>query len=101
MRLLVFFDLPTQTSNERKRYAKFRKMLISHGFSMLQYSVYERITRNYDDCEKYISIIEANKPLQGDIRCLSVTERQYERLKLIIGSDEGRQDYGDNDFIEI
>lgn len=98
---MVFFDLPTQTKAERKRYARFRKMLIKHGFSMLQYSVYERITRNHDDCEKYISIIEANKPPEGDIRCLSITEKQFEGLRLIIGSDEGRPDYDDEDLLEI
>ena len=101
MRLLVFFDLPTQTKEERKIYSHFRKMLVRNGFSMLQYSVYERITRNYDDCESYISIIEACKPPKGDVRCLAVTERQFERLRLIIGSDEGRPDYGDSDLLEL
>ena len=101
MRLLVFFDLPTGTKQERKNYAIFRKFLIKHGFSMLQFSVYERITRNHDDCEKYISMIELNKPPQGDIRCLRVTEKQYESIRLIIGSNEGKNDYSDDDFIEI
>lgn len=101
MRLLVIFDLPTHTKSERKEYARFRKMLIKHGFSMLQYSVYERITRNFDDSESYISVINANKPPQGDIRCLTITEKQYERIKLIIGSDENRQDYKDDELLEI
>lgn len=101
MRLLVFFDLPTGTKAERKHYAIFRKFLIKHGFSMLQFSVYERITRNHDDCEKYISMIECNKPPYGDIRCLRVTEKQFEGINLIIGSNEGKNDYSDEDFIEI
>ena len=101
MRLLVFFDLPTHTKDDRKIYAGFRKLLVKNGFSMLQYSVYERITRNNDDCERYISLIEANKPPKGDVRCLAVTERQFERLRLIIGSDEGRPDYGDSDLLEL
>ena len=101
MRLLVFFDLPTGNKEERKNYAVFRKFLIKQGFSMLQFSVYERITRNHDDCEKYISVIEKNKPPVGDIRCLKVTEKQYEGIKLIIGSKERENDYSDEDFIEI
>ena len=101
MRLLVFFDLPTGSKVERKHYAVFRMFLIKHGFSMLQFSVYERITRNFDDCEKYISMIESNKPPKGDVRCLKVTEKQYEGIKLIIGSNEGKNDYSDEDFIEI
>lgn len=101
MRLLIFFDLPTHTKQERKSYSAFRKMLIKHGFSMLQYSVYERITRNYDDCESYISVINSHKPPKGDIRCLAVTEKQYERIRLIIGDKENQQDYSDSDIIEI
>ncbi len=68
---------------------------------MLQFSVYERITRNHDDCQKYILMIENNKPPCGDIRCLQVTEKQYENIKLIIGSDEGKNGYSDEDFLEI
>ena len=101
MRVIVFFDLPTSTKAERKQYAIFRKFLIKHGFSMLQFSVYERITRNHDDCEKYITMIENNKPPKGDIRCLKVTEKQYEGIKLILGSNEGKNDLSDEDLIEI
>ena len=98
---MVFFDLPTGTKAERKQYAAFRKFLVKHGFSMLQFSVYERITRNHDDCEKYIGMIKNNRPPCGDVRCLTITEKQYEGIKLIIGSNEGKSDYGDDDFIEI
>lgn len=101
MRLMVLFDLPTQTKSERKAYSVFRKYLIKHGFTMLQYSVYVRITRNYDDCEKYIDMVERNKPPRGDIRCLKVTEKQYEGIKLIIGSNEGKDEFSDEDLIEI
>lgn len=101
MRLIVFFDLPTQTKEERKAYSTFRKMLIKHGFTMLQYSVYVRITRNHDDCEKYVLMIERNRPPKGDVRCLKVTEKQYEGIKLIIGSNEFENDFNDCDLIEI
>lgn len=101
MRIIVFFDLPTGTKAERKEYSMFRKMLIKHGFSMLQFSVYERITRNHDDCERYITLIENNKPPKGDIRCLKVTEKQFESIKLILGSNEGKNDYSDEDLLEI
>lgn len=40
MRILVFFDLPVTTGEERRAYTKFRKFLIKDGFLMLQESVY-------------------------------------------------------------
>ncbi len=43
MRLLVLFDLPVTTTEERREYTKFRKYLIKSGFMMFQESVYCRI----------------------------------------------------------
>ena len=43
MRVMCFFDLPTETATEKRAYRQFRKNLISNGFEMLQYSVYVRI----------------------------------------------------------
>ena len=43
MRLMIMFDLPTDTAAERKEYRQFRKALINEGFLMIQFSVYERV----------------------------------------------------------
>lgn len=32
MRVMIMFDLPTDTKEDRRRYSKFRKGLISEGF---------------------------------------------------------------------
>ena len=40
MRVIVFFDLPTISVEDRKEYTKFRKFLIKNGFLMMQESVY-------------------------------------------------------------
>ena len=42
MWLFVLFDLPVETKKERKAAADFRKALLKDGFSMLQFSVYNR-----------------------------------------------------------
>ena len=46
MRILVMFDLPTETSEERRDYRKFRKNLIKNGFIMMQESVYVKLVMN-------------------------------------------------------
>ena len=46
MRLLVLFDLPVTTTEERREYTKFRKYLIKSGFMMFQESVYCRMALN-------------------------------------------------------
>ena len=40
MRMIVFFDLPAITVEEKRHYRQFRKLLIKNGFVMLQESVY-------------------------------------------------------------
>ena len=42
MWILVFFDLPTETKKDKKRYMDFRKKLQSDGFTMFQFSIYIR-----------------------------------------------------------
>ena len=43
MRMIVFFDLPTESEADRREYRKFRRMLVKNGFIMMQESVYCRI----------------------------------------------------------
>lgn len=43
MRLMIMFDLPVDTADERREYRQFRKRLINEGFLMIQYSIYERV----------------------------------------------------------
>ena len=46
MRVLVFFDLPVITAENRRAYVKFRKFLLKNGFLMLQESVYCKLALN-------------------------------------------------------
>lgn len=44
--MLLMFDLPTETAEDRKNYRRFRKFLLSEGFLMHQYSVYSKLLLN-------------------------------------------------------
>ena len=46
MRVIVFFDLPTLTTEDKRNYSKFRRFLIKNGFMMLQESVYAKLALN-------------------------------------------------------
>lgn len=46
MRMLVMFDLPTETAEDRRNYRIFHKTLIKNGFFMMQESVYTRMVLN-------------------------------------------------------
>lgn len=85
MRQLLFFDLPTQTAENRKAYAKFRKFLISEGWVMLQYSVYSKLTLNNTQANTVKSRVLKNKPKEGHVVILKVTEKQFASMDYILG----------------
>ena len=85
MRMLVFFDLPVVTRAERRAYTQFRRFLLNDGFDMIQFSVYGRIVNGRDAEEKHFQRLVANLPPEGSVRCLTVTEKQYASMKLLIG----------------
>lgn len=85
MRLLLFFDLPMVTKKERKVYAAFRKYLISKGYIMLQFSVYVRIFANREAVNNHVVMIKKNVPKEGQIRIMSVTEKQFSKMEVILG----------------
>ena len=85
MKLICFFDLPTETSVERREYRKFRVELIKNGFSMIQYSVYVRTCPHREYSKKFEKKLREFVPQSGNIRLVTVTEKQYEDMVFILG----------------
>lgn len=85
MRVIVFFDLPVETSEERRAYRAFQKGLVRKGFFMMQESVYTKIVLNANAAKAVLAHIRAIKPRTGLIQALTVTEKQYAGMELILG----------------
>jgi len=85
MWLFVFFDLPVKTKEERKRANQFRRFLLQDGYMMIQLSVYARICNGRDRLEKHIRKLKENIPEKGSVRYFELTDKQYERMKIVIG----------------
>lgn len=85
MRVIVFFDLPTTTSAERKEYARFRKDLVRNGFLMMQESVYCKLALNATTANSIMEAVRAVKPARGLIQMLTVTEKQYAKMEFVLG----------------
>lgn len=96
MRMLLMFDMPTDTAEERKAYRKFRRFLLSEGFIMHQFSVYSKLLLNNTANTAMVARLRENNPKKGNISLLTVTEKQFarmvylngERNKTIANSDE-------------
>jgi CRISPR-associated protein Cas2 len=86
MRLLLFFDLPMVTKAEKRTYVQFRKFLINDGYDMIQWSVYGRILSGIDAEKKHVARLIQNLPPAGSVRCMTVTEKQYAGIHLLVGT---------------
>ena len=86
MRMIVFFDLPVVTAKDRKAAAKFRKFLLKDGYHMMQFSVYTRICNGMDAVEKHEARLNLNLPSKGAVRLLTITEKQYESIHVLVGN---------------
>ncbi|MEM1166903.1 MAG: CRISPR-associated endonuclease Cas2 [Planctomycetota bacterium] len=85
MWLIAMFDLPVTTRETRRRYARFRKDLISLGFTMLQYSVYARCCRSSDSAAQVRQDVRAKLPPEGQVRLVSITDRQFAKMEVFFG----------------
>jgi len=85
MRLMIMFDLPMITSEDRRNYRHFRKTLISEGFFMMQYSVYVRVCPNKGNARSIEQRIAAVTPPAGVVQSVMLTEKQYQAMHFIAG----------------
>ena len=89
MRVMVFFDLPTITQEEKRDYRSFRKLLIKNGFIMLQESVYCKMITSPSVENSIKNLIHKNKPAKGLIQMLTITEKQFVKMDYVVGEHTG------------
>jgi CRISPR-associated protein Cas2 len=85
MWVLAMFDLPVLTPQQRKSYARFRKDLLQDGFNMMQYSIYKRHCASFENAEVHIDRMGASLPPEGEVRFLTITDKQYGRIRTFTG----------------
>ena len=90
MRLLLMFDMPTDTASDRKAYRKFRKFLINEGFIMHQFSIYSKILLNDTANKAMLARLKQINPQRGLITLLNVTEKQFSRMIYLHGEQDNR-----------
>lgn len=85
MRIVVFFDLPTETPEDKRSYRQFRKLLINNGFIMMQESVYCRMALNQSVEHAVVETLKRNRPTKGIVQVLTVTEKQFAGMRYLSG----------------
>lgn len=88
MRVIVLFDLPVTTSENIRQYTKFRKFLVKSGFLMMQESVYCKLALNATVAEAIVANLRKNKPEAGLVQVLVMTEKQFQKIEVIVGASK-------------
>lgn len=85
MWVMVFFDLPTETKNERKVASDFRKKLMKDGFTMFQFSIYMRHCPSRENADVHIKRVKMSLPQHGQVGILCITDKQFGAIELFYG----------------
>lgn len=78
--VLVFFDLPVGSPEERRDANNFRKDLIKDGYFMVQFSVYARPCGTADRVETQVRRLKSKIPSRGEVRGLMISDAQWGRM---------------------
>ena len=85
MWVLALYDLPVNCPETRRAYTRFRNKLIKDGFSMMQFSVYIRHCASRENAEVHIKRVKKAVPARGEVRVISLTDKQFERMYVFRG----------------
>lgn len=86
MWIMVMFDLPVVTANERRIANKFRNFLEKEGFSMCQLSVYARFCGPRERLESIAKKVDENIPQNGKVSILRFTDKQFGDIITIVNN---------------
>lgn len=92
MWVLVFFDLPTETAEERKIASKFRKEIMRDGFTMFQFSIYMRHCPSRENADVHINRVKKELPEKGHIGIMCITDKQFGMMELFYGKKLAEKD---------
>ena len=87
MWLMVMFDLPVVTKEEKRQYTRFRKYLLREGFLQLQFSVYAKFFSSRENAQKYFNYIKEAVPPGGRVRLLMITDKQFGDMVSLYGKN--------------
>ncbi len=88
MWVMVLFDLPTETRQERKNYADFRKKMLQDGFAMFQFSIYLRHCSSMENADVHVKRVKKSLPEKGHVGIITITDKQFGMMEVFQGRKE-------------
>lgn len=101
MWLMVQFDLPVATAEERRAYYRFRKELIQTGFAQFQKSIYLRWEDTDGQGSRTAGAIRRKIPPKGTVTVLQLSPGVFERSFLCRDGETGEPPEVPSSFVLI
>lgn len=83
--VLVLFDLPVVSKEERRIAARFRKDIMGDGFSMFQFSIYARHCPSRENADVHIKRVKKLLPKKGHVGIMTITDKQFATMEIFYG----------------
>ena len=86
---MIIYDLSEE--DKLNRYVKFRKTLLKEGYYLIQKSVYGKIYKNKNQCERFYRIIEDFNFQSSKIQALILTSKQFNEIYMLHGNESNAE----------
>lgn len=101
MRIIVMFDLPVETKNDKRNYRIFRRYLVKSGFIMMQESIYCKLVLNSTAGKTIQNGVKMHKPPKGLVQMMCITEKQFSSIEYIVGESHSNIINTTDRYIEL
>lgn len=75
--LLLMFDMPVKTAEQRRLANRYRHLLLDYGFAQVQLSVYSKYLVNASGVRALLPRLRAGIPPDGAVRIVRLTDEQW------------------------
>jgi len=82
---MALYDMPVLTSEARRAYTVFRKLLLKNNFTQHQYSAYLRHCPTFAAAEALINRLEPSIPEDAHVSFYLLTDKQYGMTREFFG----------------
>lgn len=80
--ILVFFDLPVVSKQDRHIATRFRANLLKDGFAMFQFSIYVRHCASRENADVHIKRVQRLLPPKGHVGIMTITDKQFGEMEI-------------------
>ena len=78
--ILLFFDLPMLSKNDRKEYSRFRKELKKNGYVSIQESVNIKLLHNSAQNKRELEKLKSFSPKTGSVYSIPICVSDFKKL---------------------